>query len=228
MVWLAVGAGFLLLGLALLRAFAFAPVAAVRQVGLGILAGLGLLVAAVLLLTGRAGQVFWLLALLGPFGWRAWRRWFDARRFRQPADADRESAVRTATLAMTLDHESGQMGGTVLSGAFEGRALASLSPEELTNLLAACRANDPESVPLLEVWLDRERPDWREPSSAAPPRAGPMTREEALGVLGLAPGADAAAIRAAHRRLMQAAHPDRGGSDWLAARVNEARDVLLP
>ncbi len=62
-----------------------------------------------------------------------------------------------------------------------------------------------------------------------PPRArsGAMTRQEAYQVLGLAPGASEADIRAAHHRLMRTAHPDTGGSDWLAARVNMARDVLL-
>jgi len=94
-------------------------------------------------------------------------------------------------------------------------------------LLAEC-AGDAESVTLLEAWLDRERPDWREGETPPPRPDGPMTRAAALEVLGLAEGADEAAIRAAHRRLMQAAHPDRGGSDWLAARINEARDVLLP
>ena len=64
---------------------------------------------------------------------------------------------------------------------------------------------------------------------APPPRAGRsgMTREEALAVLGLRPGADEAAIRDAHRRLMRVAHPDNGGSDWLASRLNQARDTLL-
>jgi DnaJ homolog subfamily C member 19 len=54
-----------------------------------------------------------------------------------------------------------------------------------------------------------------------------MTREEALAVLGLQPGASEAEIREAHRRLMRMAHPDTGGSDWLASRINQARDVLL-
>lgn len=59
------------------------------------------------------------------------------------------------------------------------------------------------------------------------PRAGAMSRQEAYEVLGLAPSATDAEIRAAHHRLMRTAHPDAGGSDWLAARVNMARDVLL-
>ncbi len=73
----------------------------------------------------------------------------------------------------------------------------------------------------------------RRPGTAggAPPppgtRGGAMTRQEAYEVLGLAPGASEADIRAAHHRLMRTAHPDTGGSDWLAARVNMARDVLL-
>jgi curved DNA-binding protein CbpA len=54
-----------------------------------------------------------------------------------------------------------------------------------------------------------------------------MAREEALEVLGLPPSASAADIQAAYVRLMRAAHPDQGGSDWLASRINQARDVLL-
>ena len=88
-----------------------------------------------------------------------------------------------------------------------------------------CARMDPESVPLLETWLDRAHPDWRD---APPPHAeGPLDRAEALAVLGLAEGATEAEIRAAHRRLMRGAHPDQGGSAWLAARLNAARDLLL-
>ncbi len=86
------------------------------------------------------------------------------------------------------------------------------------------------------LWSFRvRRPARPLPGFGAGPRAAPprgrasdgMTRDEALSVLGLRAGADRAAIQAAYLRLMQAAHPDRGGSDWLAARINQARDVLL-
>jgi len=80
--------------------------------------------------------------------------------------------------------------------------------------------------PLLLGW-PRTTPAQKSQPRRPGPRGGAMTREEALAVLGLAPGADRAAIQAAYLRLMQAAHPDRGGSDWLAARINQARDVLL-
>ncbi len=61
------------------------------------------------------------------------------------------------------------------------------------------------------------------------PRGAPsgMSREDAYAVLGLAPGASETMIREAHRRLMAKLHPDRGGSDYLAAQINQARDVLL-
>jgi DnaJ family protein C protein 19 len=75
---------------------------------------------------------------------------------------------------------------------------------------------------------------WMAPKVAAPgakprPRAAPgsMTRAEALEILGLKAGASETDIRAAYHRLMRAAHPDAGGSDWLAARINQARDALL-
>jgi hypothetical protein len=126
---------------------------------------------------------------------------------------------------MVLHHDSGRMTGTVRRGRFAGADLADLDLPALRDLLADCAAEDPESVPLLEAWLDRGHPEWRE--GAPPPADGPMTRAEALAVLGLAEDATDAEIRTAHRRLMRAAHPDAGGSAWLAARLNAARDLLL-
>ena len=140
------------------------------------------------------------------------------------------SQVRTKMLRMELDHASGRMRGQVLSGRFAGRDLAGLAPAELRLLHEECAAAGDQSLKLLESWLDRTHPGWREwgaRAHATDGDDGPMTAERARKVLGLKPGADEAAIRAAHRRVMKSAHPDHGGSDWLARQVNEARDVLL-
>jgi hypothetical protein len=146
--------------------------------------------------------------------------------FSSPGSAPR-TEVRTAFLQAWIDHASGDVGGTVLSGRFAGRTLDSLADSDLVDLHAEC-ARDADSLRILEAYLDRRLgTDWR--NARAPPR-GPrsdMTREEALAVLGLAEGASAEEIRAAHRRLIQRMHPDVGGSADLAARINRAKDVLL-
>ena len=108
---------------------------------------------------------------------------------------------------------------------------------QLLALLRECRAEDEEAARLLEAFLDRLRPDWRDElggghagnagSGPARPSGGDMSVEEAYAILGLAPGADAEQIREAHRRLMVKLHPDHGGSDYLATQINRARDVLL-
>ncbi len=227
MVWVAFGAGVLFLLLFSARAFAEAPVEKVRQALVWLAAGIGVLLLAALLISGRGGQAFWSLVLFGPVVHRWWRNWLANRRFSQ-GQAPGESAVQTATLDMRLDHASGRMSGRVRRGDFAGRELAELGLPELLALLRDCQAHDEESIPLLEAWLDRIAPDWREADAgAAPAGDGRMDRAEALQVLGLAEGATEAEIRTAHRRLMQAAHPDHGGSDWLAARINRARDLLL-
>ncbi len=236
MVWMALGGGMLLFTIWMARAFASAPPEAIRKVLYWVAGVFGALLVGLVLFSGRGAQVLWMLAFFAPVLWRRWQAWRSARRFGQGPAGD-ASTVETAMLAMRLDHASGQMSGRVRQGGMAGRELAELSLPELLALLAECRAADPDSVPLLEAWMDRAAPDWRAAGAAheetaggdgaRPSGGGPMTRAEALSVLGLAEGADAAAIRAAHRRLMGAAHPDRGGSDWLAARINQARDLLL-
>jgi hypothetical protein len=239
MLWLAIGGGILILALWLLRLFATARVETIRRWGTWALAGIGAVLLVLLLATGRGGQVLWLAFLFGPLAWRLWQGRRAARRFGTgPAGArggSGESAVETATLAMRLDHATGSMSGRIRRGRFAGRELLDLALPELLALLAECRREDPESVPLLEAWLDRAEPAWREAEEAHPGAGasaggggGPMTRAEALEILGLPEGASAEEIRQAHRRLMRGAHPDQGGSDWLAARINQARDVLLP
>lgn len=226
MAWLALGAVSLLVGLILLYAFANASPAAVKKTAVWGLAGVGSVAIAVMLATGRGlSTAIWAGIVFGPALAQLWRGWRARRAFSRPSPEGEASGVETATLEMRLDLGSGAMSGRVRRGAHAGRELSEMTRGELLTLMADCAANDPESVALLEAWLDRTEPGWRE--EPAPAAAGPMTRAEALAVLGLAEGASEADIRAAHRRLMQSAHPDRGGSDWLAARINEARSVLL-
>lgn len=181
----------------------------------------------VLLLTGRAGLGGMLLS-----GAAAWLGSGSFRRARKPSPGQK-SGVRSAALEMELDHDTGVLSGVVLAGRYEGRVLAGMSLEELLDLRREL-ADDSESLQLLETYLDSRFPLWRESADADEngrernaPRPGPMSEEEAYQVLGLEAGASPAEIRKAHRRLMQRLHPDMGGSSFLAARINEARDVLL-
>jgi uncharacterized membrane protein len=142
--------------------------------------------------------------------------------------AGQRTEVRTAFLQAWIDHGTGDVGGTVLSGRFIGRTLDQLADAELLDLHGECAA-DPDSLKVLEAYLDRRLAgDWR--NARRPPPAGSrtdMSRSEALAVLGLADGATADEIRAAHRRLIQRMHPDMGGTADLAARINRAKNILL-
>jgi len=142
------------------------------------------------------------------------------------------SSIRTRFLEMTLDHASGEMDGLVLEGPFQGHHLSALNLEQLVELLILCRSRDAQSAAVLEAHLDRVRGgDWRERAGGAgtapPADDAALTPKEALAILGLAQGASKHEIRAAHRRLMQRFHPDRGGSDYLAAKINAAKRLLL-
>ncbi len=139
------------------------------------------------------------------------------------------SSLDTLFLRVALDHATGRMTGEVIAGRLQGRRLEDLSMAEAVALMAEAEA-DPATVQVVESFLDREHPAWRE--TAGPPPAsgggsGSMSREEALKVLDLAEGASPEEIRDAHRRLMRTNHPDRGGSTYIAAQINRAKDVLL-
>lgn len=173
------------------------------------------------------------LAPLLPRLWGAVKR-VQAARGPTPGSTSR---VEAEWLRMTIDHDTGKLDGEVLSGAFEGRTLDSLAPGELLALLSECRRSDPEAARLLEAYLDRRLGgDWRRGGPDEDPAAGtretgsaeaPMTVPQALLILGLEPGATRETIVDAHRRLIQKLHPDRGGSSYLAAQINRAKDVLL-
>ena len=167
---------------------------------------------------------------------------FGGRPGRARRSGGQASTVRTARVEATLDHDTGEMDGQVLAGRHEGRRFAEMSDTQLLEVWADC-GRDEESRLIVEAYLDRRHPEWREgadadgnagpggPGSApggdgARP-SGAMTEEDAYEVLGLQRGASEAEIRAAHRRLMKQMHPDQGGSTFFAAKLNEAKDVLL-
>ncbi|KGF68720.1 molecular chaperone DnaJ [Hoeflea sp. BAL378] len=187
------------------------------------MAGLGL----TLMLVGRASLGLPLLAFAAMLFSRARSA---SRATRQPGG---RSHVRSAALEMELDLDTGAMNGLVLAGSFEGRELDALDEPDLLRLHSEL-SGDPESLALLEAYLDRRIADWRAGAQTdggaglgAAPGSGAMTQQEAYEILGLAAGASEAEIREAHRRLMKRMHPDAGGSTFLAGRINEAKTVLL-
>lgn len=231
MQYLILGLILLWLLLAAVRGFTRAnPATMARQMrqsaGVGALIGAGLLT-----FRGMANYALpvamlglWLLWGQGGTGWR---------RFPGGGAAPgRTSRIVTDHLEMELDHDSGAMSGRVLKGIFAGRSIERLKPVEIALLWQDCRFTDPQSAQLLEAYLDRIHPTWRddvsrgEQSMSGGPD-GRMPVAEAWAILGLEPGADDEAIRKAHRELMLRMHPDRGGSTYLAAKINEAKDVLL-
>ena len=171
-----------------------------------------------LALIGRGG-----LGLGGPFG-------------SAPKSPGQKSHVRTDRLEMELDHDSGHMEGQCLSGRFAGRKLSTLSDREAMKFLDELHQDGAPEAGLMEAYLDWRLPGWRDQDSGSAEQAKPgrgrargsrMSAEEAYAVLGIGPDASDEDIRQAHRRLMMKMHPDQGGSTYLAARINEAKEVLL-
>ena len=230
---LALLAVFLLVGRMLTRVPAAQIARHARFGGIAVLVGL----AGLLLLTGRIGAMNQVMVLAGHAlrnraMFRGRPKGFD--------DVDRGTAssndgpkVRTRYLEMKLDQATGDIDGRFIAGPWQGRELSTVSQAQLVDALGAV-ADDGESVRLLEAYLDRAFAGWREDHdqrsgnrSAGTADSGSMTEDEAYQILGLEPGADAQAIRTAHRRLMASIHPDRGGSTYLATKVNLAKDILL-
>ena len=194
-------------------------------------AGGGLLALGFAVFLGLRGELGVALPLgafgLGLLGWLP----FGAAGFskRTQKTGGQASRVRSSVLEMELDHDTGKMRGRFTGGPQAGQNLDSFDVESLAKLLPTL---DEESRALLLAYLDRRDPAWTDHAQgdAASRRAaafgGKMTEEEAYQILGLQPGAAAEDVSRAHRSLMKKLHPDQGGSTYLAARVNEAKDVL--
>ncbi len=195
---------------------------------------LALAVAAVLFLRGMAG-VGMLIGMVGwgllrgrgvtPWGAGGWGR-------TSQKSAGQSSRVVTDHLEVELDHDTGAITGRVVKGMFSGRMLESMTPADLALLWQDCRFGDAKSMQILEAYLDRLHPSWRDDMARGEQELsggpdGRMTPQQAYEILGLEAGAGEEDIRRAHRELMMKVHPDRGGSNYLASKINEAKDVLL-
>ncbi len=232
--WLLLALLAAVLAVLALRWLATVPASELARAIRTFVAVFGSLLGAGLVYAGRVGLAIAALAAAAVALRSLWR----ARRPADPLEGEdgAEDAVSRAVtdwLEMELDHASGRVDGRVRRGTKAGLRLSRLDLDALLELLAEIRAHDPDSVALLEAYLDRRDPAWRTRAHARREEAGPaggggeMDEATAWAVLGLEPGADEEAIRAAHRRLMAKIHPDHGGSEYLARQLNLARDVLL-
>ena len=227
---LAVFVGLVLIGLALAKGKPATLVKVIRW----LFAILGVVVLLYLFYARQFGWAWAAAVLLLPALMR--RRAFArmAKNWRGPSPGQK-SAIETRFLRMSLNHDTGAMDGSVIEGVFEGRELDELSMVEQMSLLAMCRAEDESSARLLEAYLDRVHgASWRDQDAGGERAAagggaapGAMGHEEAYKVLGLRTGASEEDIKGAHRKLMTKIHPDHGGSTYLAAKINQAKDVLL-
>lgn len=245
--------GYLLLGFGVLAAFLMVSrwyvsvdtrtlLRALKRLGF-VLAALAVLFLAV---TGKLGLAIGAGAFLLPWAMQHLRASRSASGFAAPGSeggaggGTRTSSIRTRFIHMKLDHASGELDGDIVDGPLVGHRLGELGRDELVELLVTYRRADHSSAQLLEAYLDRRHPEWRQQpgaggdgreesgsDSADSPGSGAMSREDALRVLGLEPGASEAEIKAAHHRLIAGLHPDKGGSSYLSAQVNRARDILL-
>lgn len=199
------------------------------------------LIVAIVLFFVLSGRLFWALAAIPallPWFFRIRQAARTAKTFHRMGQAahggpgsapGQTSDVTTRFLDMTLDHGSGEISGTVREGPLAGRPLGDLTVAELQSLYMLCR-QDTDSLKILESYLDRYHPEWRdnrEDASSGNTTSGPLSRSDALAILGLDENASDDDIRDAHRRLIANLHPDKGGSSYLAAQINQAKDVLL-
>ena len=149
----------------------------------------------------------------------------------KPRQRGQTSTIRTEYLVMELQHDTGEMDGFVLKGNYAQQRLVDLSLKELLMLYGECN-EDADSIHVLEAYLDRQHPGWTEQVSRSNKYQqtaddSVMTRDLAIEILGLSESTSKEEVVKAHRQLMQGLHPDRGGSDYLAKKINMAKDYLL-
>ncbi|MDG0996097.1 MAG: DnaJ domain-containing protein [Gammaproteobacteria bacterium] len=200
------------------------------------------LIAAVLLVLVATGRMHWLFALIGA-ALPVARRLLGLLRFApllrggfnrfssHTPSSGQQSLVETQYLSMSLDHDSGALSGRIKDGEHAGLNLQQLSQDQLIALHQNYCQLDPDSEQLLGNYIDRTHgTEWRaqnQSNKTEETSTAQLSENEAYAILGLEPGADKQSILKAHKQLMQKIHPDRGGSSYLAVKINQARDLLI-
>lgn len=196
---------------------------------------LAVIIAIVLLATRQFQFLYGLAIFLLPWIIRA-RALRNRMKSARGPTAGQASEVRTRFVVMQLDHDSGHMDGDVREGPFAGKRLSQLTLDEVVALYRTAFAADQASAQVLQAYLERMHGDaWRaspdegaeKAAGAGKTTGGPISLSDARAILGVGPDATQDEIKQAHRRLMKQFHPDHGGSDYLAAQINEAKEVLL-
>jgi C-terminal processing protease CtpA/Prc len=137
------------------------------------------------------------------------------------------SQFRSQFIVVTINFSTGSVDGEVISGDYAGKKLSELSQEELKQLSEQYKTTDKESYVLLQAYLIRSgSSDDQNSQQFKPNNFNELSQDEAYEILGLPKTASHEEIIKAHKRLMQRMHPDRGGSDYLAAKINAAKDQL--
>jgi|TARA_B110000879_G_scaffold144388_1_gene187580 hypothetical protein len=178
-----------------------------------------------------SGRMHWLgagLAALIPLAKGAFALGLRALPFMQILSRFKTSPsqFRTKSLLVQVNFASKQMDGEILQGEFTGKRLSGLNSEELQRLSASFKETDRESYLLLQTYLLRNNRGDSNNSDQAN-NLSELTDQEAYEILGLEANAAKEDIIKAHKRLMQRLHPDRGGSNYLAAKINAAKDKLM-
>lgn len=228
-------ATFVVFALLIYQIIATTPAAQRKQVywkaGLAIVAGL-------LVILALTGRIHWIAALVGAalpllrrslpllLRYLPMIQHFVKTRPQPQSSSGNTSSVKTLILDMTMDHDSDRLFGTVINGPYAGRSLDQMELEQLQLLLDYCHREEQESAQLLTSYLNhRFGNNWQQRTAA--PSSDTIDRDAAYAILGLQAGASKSDIVQAHRKLMLKMHPDRGGSDYLASQINQAKDLLI-
>lgn len=200
---------------------------------------LGLIAAAIVLIVlALTGRIHWLGALFGALlplvrkslpllmGFLPKIKKHFAKDKSKTTTENDQTTITTALLKITIDHHSQQLQGNIIDGPFAGQTLSALTFSQLQALLEYCQQHDQQACPLLARFID-QRFSERGQQSGGTTNNADLSVAEAYQILGLAPGDSKDSIIRAHKKLIQKLHPDRGGNDYLAAKINRAKDILL-